>query len=122
MRGDRALRRRPAAPLSVALLLGLCAFLAPALFSAGSPRATSPATAEMAMTGVACPLLRPGPPPRLDVAESKPLPPAALPTAVAARGGVPGWSTTVAAGATRVALGRFTRDCRAPPYARRSRT
>ena len=115
--GDRALRRRPAVLLSVALLLGLCAILAPALFPTGSERAGSPAKAEMAVVGAACPLLRAGAEHRMDNAEGKPLPAAAVPPAASAGGLGSAWSSPPGAGTTPVALGRFTRDGRAPPYA-----
>jgi hypothetical protein len=105
-------------PLPVALLLALCAILTPALASTGGAMAaTAPAKAEMAVTGAGCPLLRPGAAPRLDNAESKPLPAAALP-ATSPPGALMGaLSNPPGATATATALGRLTRDGRAPPYA-----
>lgn len=105
-------------PLPVALLLALCAIFTPALASTGGGMAAaSPAKAEMAVTGAASPLFRPGAAPRLDNAESKPLPAAALPAAVPAGALECAWSNPPGARATAAALGRFTRDGRAPPYA-----
>ncbi|GLY80378.1 hypothetical protein [Actinoallomurus iriomotensis] len=118
MTEDRTRRRRPAVSLPVALLLALCAVLTPALISTGGGMAAaSPAKAEMAVTGAACPLLRPGAAPRLDNAESKPLPAAALPAAARPGAVMCARSNPPGTGVTTTALGRFTRDGRAPPYA-----
>ncbi|GAA4497159.1 hypothetical protein GCM10023191_040200 [Actinoallomurus oryzae] len=118
MADERTRRRRPAVSLPVALLLALCAILTPALASTGGGMAAaSPAKAEMAVTGAGCPLLRPGATPRLDNAESKPLPAAALPATAPPGALTCAWSNPPGATATATALGRFTRDGRAPPYA-----
>jgi len=110
-------RTRRSTPLAVVLLLALGALFTPVLSLSGDASATFSAKAEMAVTGTAAPLLRPGTEPRSDSAEGKPLPAATTPPAAVPGAFAHGRAEPHGPGAAPTALGRYTRDGRAPPYA-----